>query len=218
MQQKKWLDEKTEIPTNKLTQPKTNTITVLSTIIAENIVKYYMNGTQFYAKFVDGNGNPLSNTNVTFNINGVFYTHETDSEGVTHLNLNLRPGNYTLTAIDPETGLDMSFNITILPTIIAHDITKVYLNETQFTAKFVKGSGEALANTNVTFNINGVFYTHTTDENGTAILNINLMPGKYILTAIDPLTNLTMGYNVTVVENTNNIRSVYCIPVDDSIF
>ena len=55
---------------------KTNKITVLSTIIADNLVKYYMNGTQFYAKFLDENGNPLANTNLTFNINGVFYTRK----------------------------------------------------------------------------------------------------------------------------------------------
>ena len=179
---------------------KTNKITVLSTIIADNLVKYYQNGSKFYAKFLNNDGTPLANTNVTFNINGVFYTRTTNSEGVANLNINLRPGNYTLTAIDPKTGLEMSFNITILPTIIASDLTKVYLNSTQFMATFVKGNGETLATTNVTFNINGVFYTRATNENGTAILNINLHPGKYILTAIDPLTQLAIGYNVTVVE------------------
>ena len=47
-------------------------------------------------------------------------------------------------------------------------------------------------------NINGVFYNRTTNENGTARLNINLPPGEYILTAIDPLTGLQMSYNITV--------------------
>ena len=181
-------------------QNKTNKITVLSTIIADNLVKYYQNGTQFYAKFLNNNGTPLANANVTFNINGVFYTRTTDTNGTAKLNLNLRPGNYTLTAIDPKTGLETSYNITILPTIIAKDLTKVYLNDTPFGAKFVKGNGEALANTNITFNINGVFYTRETNENGTAILNINLMPGKYVLTAIDPLTQLAMGYNVNIIQ------------------
>ena len=177
---------------------KTNKITVLSTIIADNLVKYYQNGSEFYAKFLNNDGTPLANTNVTFNINGVFYTRTTDTNGTAKLNLNLRPGNYTLTAIDPKTGLETSYNITILPTIIAKDLTKTYLNGTQFMATFVKGTGVVLANTNVTFNINGVFYTRETNENGTATLNINLMPGKYVLTAIDPLTQLAMGYNVTV--------------------
>ena len=177
---------------------KTNNITVLSTVLADNLVKYYKNETQFFAKFLKNDGTPLANKNVTFNINGVFYTKETDKNGVAKLNINLRPGNYTLTAIDPETGLEVSFNVEVLPTIIAKNLTKTYLNASQFSATFIKGDGKILANTNVTFNINGATYSRQSNENGTAILNINLMAGKYILTAIDPLTNLDIGYDIVV--------------------
>ncbi len=179
----------------------TNKITVLSTIISKNIVKMYKNGTQFYATFLKGDGSPLANTNVTFNINGVFYTKKTDSDGVARLNINLRPGEYTLTAIDPITELDVGYNVNILPTIVAKSIVKTYLNETQFHATLLNEKGVIIANTNITFNINGVFYTRTTNASGIATLNINLMPGKYILTAIDPFNELTIGYNVTVLEN-----------------
>lgn len=178
---------------------KTNTVTVLSTITGDNLVKYYKNGTEFYAKFVKGNGEALANRNVTFNINGVFYTRETDSNGIAKLNINLRPGNYILTATDPETGLDIGFDITVLPTIIAKNLT-TYLNTSQFNARFVKGNGDSLANVNVTFNINGVFYTRQTNNDGLATLNINLIPGKYIITAIEPVTGLDMGYGVTVLK------------------
>lgn len=179
---------------------KTNTVTVLSTITGDDLVKYYKNGTEFYAKFVKGNGEALANRNVTFNINGVFYIRETDSNGIAKLNINLRPGNYTLTATDPETGLDIGFDITVLPTIIAKNLTKTYLNASQFNARFVKGNGDSLANVNVTFNINGVFYTRQTNNDGLATLDINLMPGKYIITAIEPVTGLDMGYGVTVLK------------------
>lgn len=179
---------------------KTNTVTVLSVIIGDNLVKYYKNGTEFYAKFVKGNGEALANRNVTFNINGVFYTRETDSNGIAKLNINLRPGNYILTATDPETGLDIGFGITVLPTIIAKNLTKTYLNASQFNARFVKGNGDSLANVNVTFNINGVFYTRQTNNDGLATLDINLIPGKYIITAIEPVTGLDMGYGVTVLK------------------
>lgn len=179
---------------------KTNTVTVLSTITGDDLVKYYKNGTEFYAKFVKGNGEALANRNVTFNINGVFYIRETDSNGIAKLNINLRPGNYILTATDPETGLDIGFDITVLPTIIAKNLTKTYLNASQFNARFVKGNGDSLANVNVTFNINGVFYTRQTNNDGLATLDINLMPGKYIITAIEPVTGLDMGYGVTVLK------------------
>ena len=51
---------------------KTNNIEVLSTILANDVVKFFRNGTQYCAKFLDGCGSPLVNASVTFNINGVF--------------------------------------------------------------------------------------------------------------------------------------------------
>ena len=54
----------------------------------------------------------------------------------------------------------------------------------------IDGEGNPVSGVNITMNINGVFYNRTTNENGTARLNINLPPGEYILTAIDPLTGL----------------------------
>ena len=44
-------------------------------------------------------------------------------------------------------------------------------------------TGKALANSEVKFNINGVFYTKTTDKDGVADMGITLRPGNYILTA-----------------------------------
>lgn len=177
-----------------------NNITILSTINAQNIVKMYKNGTQFHAKFLKSDGTPLANTNVTFNINGVFYSRQTNTNGSVTLNINLRPGTYVLTAIDPITGLDLAYTVTVLPTIIAKNIVKTYNNATQFHATLLNEKGNPVANTNITLNINGVYYHRTTNESGIATLNINLMPGKYILTAIDPFNKLSLGYDVTVLE------------------
>ncbi|WP_407433039.1 C1 family peptidase, partial [Methanobrevibacter sp.] len=48
-----------------------NTITVLPTLIADNLVKYFRNDSQFYIDLIDGEGNPVSGVNITMNINGV---------------------------------------------------------------------------------------------------------------------------------------------------
>lgn len=64
-------------------------IKVLPTILADNLVKYYLNGSQFYVKVIDGSGNPIVNTNVSMNINGVFYVRQTNSEGIATLNIKL---------------------------------------------------------------------------------------------------------------------------------
>ena len=162
---------------------KTNNIEVLSTILANDVVKFFRNGTQYCAKFLDGCGSPLVNASVIFNINGVLYKKQTDDNGMAKLNINLRPGVYILTAMHPD-ALMYGSNITVLSTILANDVVKFFRNGTQYCAKFLDGCGSPLVNASVTFNINGVFYKKQTDDNGMARLNINLFPGEYILTAI----------------------------------
>ena len=162
---------------------KTNNIEVLSTIQANDVVKFFRNGTQYCAKFLDGCGSPLVNASVIFNINGVFYKKQTDDNGMAKLNINLRPGVYILTAMHPD-ALMYGSNITVLSTILANDVVKFFRNGTQYCAKFLDGCGSPLVNASVIFNINGVFYKKQTDDNGMARLNINLFPGEYILTAI----------------------------------
>ena len=48
------------------------------------------------------------------------------------------------------------------------------------------------------FNINGVFYTRVTDENGTASLGIRLDPKSYVITAYNPATGEERANNITV--------------------
>ena len=175
---------------------KTNNIEVLSTILANDVVKFFRNGTQYCAKFLDGCGSPLVNASVIFNINGVFYKKQTDDNGMAKLNINLRPGVYILTAMHPD-ALMYGSNITVLSTILANDVVKFFRNGTQYCAKFLDGCGSPLVNASVTFNINGVLYKKQTDYEGIARLNINLFPGKYILTAMHP-DGLMYGYNITV--------------------
>lgn len=159
--------------------------TVYSTISGNDVVKYYKNDTQYYATFLDNQGNPLKG-NVTFNINGVFYTRKTNDSGVAKLNINLLDGEYILTAMHPDTDLMYSNIITVLPTVNAEDLIKVYRDSHQYYATFLQGDGTPLKNTDVQFNVHGVFYTRTTNASGVAKLNINLEAGTYIITAIHP--------------------------------
>ena len=173
-------------------------VTVLSVIESYDLVKYYKNESQYYATFLDKQGNPIANnTTVTFNINGVFYTRYTNENGTAKLNINLIPANYIITSIHPN-GEKKGRNITVLSTILSKDLVKYYKNESQYYATFLDKQGNPVANnTTVTFNINGVFYTRYTNENGTAKLNINLIPANYIITSIHP-DGLQRGNNIFV--------------------
>jgi hypothetical protein len=157
-------------------------ITVLSTIMGADIVKYYKNDTQYYVHLVDGKGNPLANVNVTMNINGVFYTRKTNDLGIAKLNINLSPGEYILTATHPN-GLRISNNITVLPILFAEDLEMKYKDGSKFKVLLLDDVGKPVAGKYVKFNINGVFYDRITDDNGFAYLNINLMRGKYIISS-----------------------------------
>lgn len=162
----------------------TANVKISDTISGSDIVKMYRNGTQYYAKFLDTSGNPLANHEVQFNINGVFYTRTTDSSGNGKLNINLEPGDYIITAINPINGEQHSNKVKVITVLVdGHDLTKYYKNASVYSIKVLDGVGNALANADVTFNINGVFYTRTTNSSGYANLNINLQPGDYIVTA-----------------------------------
>lgn len=162
---------------------KSNNITVLPTITNNrDVVKYYRNATQYSVSLLEKNGEYVgSGHEVEFNINGVFYIRQTNIQGIATLNLNLEPGDYIITA--QYEGCMVSNNIKILPTLTAKDITMEYKDGTKFKAHLVDGQGKPAAYEKVTFNINGVLYTRTTNDDGIASLNINLQTGEYIITS-----------------------------------
>ena len=158
-------------------------VEVLPTIDGSDLVKYYRNSSAYTASFIDGSGDPLEDTDVQFNINGIFYTRTTDINGRASLSINLLPGDYIITAYNPINNYAYSNKVKILPTIAAEDLHKIYRDNHQFLATFYGPTGGLLNYTDVVFNINGIFYIRKTDADGVAKLNINLPPGEYIITS-----------------------------------
>ncbi|WP_299522022.1 right-handed parallel beta-helix repeat-containing protein [uncultured Methanobrevibacter sp.] len=160
-----------------------NNITVLSLFKENNdLVKYFKNDSQYKVKVIKQDGSVAgAGEEVTFNINGVFYKRTTDANGYATLKINLNPGNYIITAMYKDCMV--SNKITVKPILFASDLSMKYHDGSKFKATLLDGQGKPYANQNVTFNINGVFYNRLTDSNGIASLNINLIPGKYIITS-----------------------------------
>ncbi len=173
-----------------------NTITVESLLSGNDLVKYFKNGTQYMVKVYNMDGSAAVNKTVTFNINGVFYKKQTNAEGIATLNINLLAGEYTITTM--YNGCEYSNKIVVLPTLKTEDLEMTYNDGSQFKAKVLDGQGNPLANQNVTFNINGVFYNKISDNEGYAKLNIRLNPGNYTITS---------SYNGTDIANEIKIKS-----------
>ena len=149
----------------------------------KDVEMFYRNGSQYKVKVIKKNGAVAgAGEKVTFNINGVFYTRTTDDNGIAAMNLNLAPGNYIISAI--YDGCVVANNIKIKPTLVASDLPKKFGTSDPFKVKVLDGQGKGVANANVGFNINGVFYNRESDNEGIARLNINLIPGQYIITSI----------------------------------
>ena len=193
-----------------------SSVEILHTIYAKDVLKVYRNDTQYWALFLDGEGNPLIDTNVSFNINGVLYHRTTNGTGWAKLNINLQAGTYILTATNLVTGEMKSNTVTVFNLIESSDLVKHHRNDTQFIIRIRGSDGNwAKAGEEVTFNIHGVFYTRYSNETGHVKLNINLAPGEFIITTL--YKDASAGNYVTVLPRlvTSNLDMVYG---DDSLF
>ena len=184
-------------------------INVKSTILANNTTLMYRDGTKFIGKFLNKTGGLLANREVKFNINGVFYNKTTDLNGIANLGINLRPGNYILTAYNLVNGEESGFNITVKSLINSNNLTKYYLNDSKYEVTVYNKDGSLAINKKVEFNINGVFYSRVTDSNGVASLAINLRPGNYAITSV--FDGLAIGNNIEVLPTliSNNLDMKY---------
>ena len=145
------------------------------------------------------NHNNIISINNIIGVNGVNYTRTTDANGTASIAIDLVSGQYNVTTIvDINTVYS---TITVLPTVNATDLVKVFRNETQFYATFKDSKGNYLAEgTMVRFNINGVMYDRKiSGNNGLAKLNINLEQGQYIITSMNLETGENAANNVTVI-------------------
>ncbi len=179
----------------------------------KNLVKYFRNDSQYSVKLLGDDGNAVgAGVNVTFNINGVFYTRTTNNNGIATLKINLNPGDYIITA--NYNGCEVSNNIAVKPTIESGDVT---LNQGQyFEVKVHDGDGKLLANQEVKFNVNGVFYTKVSDNDGIAKLKINLNPGDYIITSY--CNDCVVSNNMLVKEHVSeNYQSTAMISSTDAL-
>ena len=87
------------IAINKVTgELHSNNIVVLPVVAAENLTMKYLDGSQFKANLVDGQGKPYAEQFVTFNVNGILYNRLTDSNGQAALNIRLPSGEYIITS------------------------------------------------------------------------------------------------------------------------
>ena len=160
---------------------KTSKATIVTTVKASNMKKAYNSGVDFKATFLTSSGKALANTNVKFIVNGVAYTVKTDSNGIANLNNKFNVGTYSVTAVNPVTGENVTNQFTITKRITSNkDLTMDYLDGSVFKVRVVDDNGNvAGAGEKVTFKIGKNKYTAKTNSKGYASIKITLVPNKY---------------------------------------
>lgn len=210
----------------------TGDLTDLQTLIDED-TSNYVNLTGNYVGD-SNNKTVVINKNITIDGNGYAVDYlsnkplfDLQADNITFYNLVIKRHNNALGQKTVFTGDITESNPIVknttfrfdneLPTIFANNLTKNYKNSTQFYATIVDANNQTLANTTVTFYVNGVYYNRTTDSNGRAKLNINLSPGTYIITSTNTVTNETRQ-NIIEVRFGNSIiaYNLYKYCKDDS--
>lgn len=192
----------------------TGDLTDLQTLIDEDTSNYVNLTSNYVGDF--NNKTVVINKNITIDGNGYTVDYlcnkplfDIQASNITIENLIIKRHNTALGQKTVFTGDITESNPIVenttflfdneLPTIFANNITKNYKNSTQFYATIVDANNQTLANTTVTFYVNGVYYNRTTDSEGRAKLNINLIPGSYIITSKNTVTNETTQNIIEVI-------------------
>jgi len=160
-------------------------------LITKDLTKTFGEKDPLEIGLFEGN-TPLSDKNVTIEINGVTYQRKTDSNGISRLNINLPVGSY-----DPKIEfVDDDYNyvnayckVTVNPIIGTCDLNMREKDGSKFQAVLSDINHQKIVNAKIIFIVNSISYERITDKNGLAVLPINLVKGDYeILTKCAGIT------------------------------
>lgn len=168
----------------------------------------FNSGENFYAKFYDEYGNVLNNKYVIFNINGDNYSTRTDSKGIAYIPTELEIGEYNVTIINPVVNENATVNLLIFTSIESENMLVDKNTDFEFKATFFDNEANELVNTPIIFKINNEEKIINTNNDGVAILKLNLGAGTYEIYSTNTITNENKVNKIFVVSNVASLISV----------
>ncbi len=181
------------------------TPTKVSTKLSVDDTHYGKSATYFKVTLKDATGKSISNQKISFKVNGVTYTAITNSNGIASVKTAaLAKGSYDVvikySGNSNYADVSLSKKVKVLSSVSGSDLTKYYGPVVQYEVTFWKNYN-ALANTKVSFKVNGITYTKTTDEKGVARLPVNIAPGKYVITTTNPYSGEKLSRNCVSIKD-----------------
>ncbi|MBE6497033.1 MAG: Ig-like domain repeat protein [Methanobrevibacter sp.] len=173
-----------------------STVTIKSTIKANDFSKYYKNSASYSSTFYDKKGKLLKNTAVKYKLNGKTYSVKTSTKGIAKLAIDLKPRSYPISIINSKTTETITKTVTINSLIVSNDLTFSENKKGKFNVKILNSNGKVSAKQKVTIKIDGKTYTKTTNSKGIATLELSLIGGEYTITT--QYSGLKSTNNITV--------------------
>ena len=174
----------------------------LSTKLSVSDTHYGKSSTVFDVTLKDNNGNALTNQKIILKVNKKTYTGFTNANGVASITTeSLKVGSYTISLTYGGTSnyspSSLSKKVKVLSSAVGSNLNKYYGQASAYKVTFWKDN-KVLANTKVTFKLNGKTYTRTTNSKGVATISINKPVGKYTITAINPYSKESVSHKIVV--------------------
>lgn len=175
----------------------------LTQLYAQDLVKYYRNGTQFHALLLDRNDVPLINKVISVVLQNNTYNCTTDENGWITLNIDLKPGHYNVECYYwgeklEENAYDNA-TIDVLMTVIGQDEVKYYGQTPYLSIQFFNGAGNPIKNTEFVIGVDGQNYLTKTDKDGIFNFNLNLNSGTHLISVTNPYDGLYVNYTLEII-------------------
>ncbi|WP_295611987.1 Ig-like domain-containing protein [uncultured Methanobrevibacter sp.] len=144
-------------------------------ILTGNDIKAFAEDDFTYkVNLTDHNAKAIKNAEIIFKINGKTYTNKTNEKGLATLTLNLKEGNYTITAKYKNTTAANELEIIENHILTGQNVKAYEDTDFTYTVTLTRTDGTPIADKEITFIINNKRFTNITDSNGKASKTLNL--------------------------------------------
>lgn len=183
-----------------------------TTLLVDELVKYYGSSQEMIIYLIDGNNNPIANQLLNIEINNTVdssknkaYNQITNENGIVSIPINHDIGEYDVfVKFKGNENYNSSSKTSKISIKDKFEVTNLTETQGKISPIFVYAhdiNGNPLKNVRIRFKVADGWYSRKTNDEGVAKFNIYLNPGDYIILSINTLTNETKESSVHIIEN-----------------